>query len=86
MMRLKLSDGTVFDGGYLLNVDGKLFLYIPDTDLRTVFNKLIEPAKTASISFIDGTDEHVFEGFTKLTAVNDEGNGLITAVIGKEVA
>ena len=82
-MSLKLSDGTVWEGAYLLNVDGRLFLYIPGAAMRDVFDKLIEPANTGAISFTEGRDETVYEGFTRLTAVRDEENGMITAVLRK---
>lgn len=85
-MSLKLSDGTVWEGAYLLNVDGRLFLYVPGQTMRAVFDKLEDPANTAAISFSQGPEELVYEGYTRLTAVNDEENGLITAVLKKAAA
>lgn len=48
-----------------------------------MFNLLIEPEKTSRIEMRQGMNVTVKEGFTRLIAVRDEGNGLITAVLGK---
>ena len=82
---LKLSDGTVFNNSNAV-LSGSLFLYINGQDLRTVFDALIEPENTARIAYTQNNGETInFDGFTKLIAVRDEDNGLITAVLRKEV-
>ena len=86
MKYLKLSNGTIWEDGYLIRVETRIFLYIPGGDMKTVFDQLIDPANTAAISYKDGPDEQVFEGFTRLTAVNDEGDRMVTAVLRKEAA
>ena len=63
---------------------GGLFLYLRGTDLRGAFELLIEPENTARILYTQlNGDMVLFDGYTKLTAVRDEGNGLITAVLEK---
>lgn len=88
-MELTLNDGTVFQNSYAMISSRLLMVYIQDgvSDLRTVFDALIDPEKTAVISSVDyAGKETVFRGYTKLVAVRDEGNGLITAVLDKPEA
>lgn len=85
-MELTLNDGTVFQNSYAMISSHLLMVYIQDgvSNLRTVFDALIDPEKTAVVSSVDYVgQETVFRGYTKLTAVRDEGNGLITAVLDK---
>lgn len=85
-MEMTLTDGTVFQNSYAMISSRLLMVYIQDevSDLRTVFDALIDPEKTEVISSVDYTgQETVFRGYTKLIAVRDEGNGLITAVLDK---
>ena len=85
-MELTLNDGTVFQNSYAMISSRLLMVYIQDgvSDLRTVFDALIDPEKTAVISSVDfAGKETIFRGYTKLIAVRDEGNGLITAVLDK---
>jgi hypothetical protein len=82
---LKLNDGTVLaNSSAILSSD--LFVYIRDSDLQTVFDLLIDPENTKKIIYTKVNSESVtFVGYKKLRAVTDEGNGLITAVLRKEV-
>jgi len=83
--KLTLNDGTVLEFSSAL-LSGNLFLYINGSDLKTVFDLLIEPDNTETITYTQNNGEDVvFSGYTKLTAVSDEGNGLITAVLKKAV-
>ena len=81
--KLTLNDGTVLEGASAL-ASGDLFVYVPGSDIRTVFGLLIEPENTAQITYtmMDGNDV-VYEGYTKLIAVRDEGNSLVTSVMRK---
>ena len=85
-MRIRLSNGAILEGASLISMDGKLFLYIPGDDMRAMFELLMNSAATASMTFEDGPVESTYEGFTKLTAISGEGDGLITAVLRKEIA
>lgn len=82
---LILNDGSIFVNSHVI-LNGTLFVYIKDgvSGLREVFDALIDPLKTAKITFsdYDGTKK-VYRGYKKLIAVRDEGNGLITAVLSK---
>ena len=81
---LILNDGTQMTGSTFLENSGNLFIYVMNgSGIRDVFNLLIEPEKTIRIEMQQGTNVTVKEGFTRLIAVRDEGNGLITAVLGK---
>ena len=85
-MTLTLNDGTVFQNSYAMISSRLLMVYIDDgeSDLRTVFDALIDPEKTAIVTSVDYSgQESVFRGYTKLIAVRDEGGGLITAVLDK---
>ena len=85
-MRIRLSNGAILEGASLINTDGRLFLYIPGDDMRAMFELLMNSAATASMTFEDGTVESTYEGYTRLTAISSEGDGLITAVLRKEIA
>lgn len=78
--KITLSDGTEF-AGYALNI-GDLFLYLYGSTMPVVFNAL--HGNTGDIVYTQANgDEVTFTGFTKLVAVRDEGNNLITAVLHK---
>lgn len=80
--KLTLNDGTILEDSTVLMVDINLFLYIRNgSSLRDVFELLIEPAKTARITAEQYGQEVVYEGYTRLMSVRDEGNGQITAVL-----
>ena len=85
MEKLTLNDGTVLENSSAV-VSRDLFLYIMGMTMAEVFNLLIVPEKVEKIIFtqING-DEVICEEFTKLTAVRDEGDGLVTAVLQKAV-
>lgn len=81
---LTLNDGTVMSGSTLLESNGHLFIYVMNgSGIRDVFNLMIEPTKTCRITAVQNGETLVKEGFTKLIAVRDEGNGLITATLAK---
>ena len=82
---LTLNDGTVMSGSTLLESNGHLFIYVMNgSGIRDVFSLMIEPTKTCRITAVQSGETLVKEGFTKLVAVRDEGNGLITAALKKE--
>ena len=85
MGTLTLNDGTVLENSHAV-FSRDLFLYIRGLTMAEAFELLIAPEKVEKITFtqING-DEVVYEGFTKLTAVRDEDNGLVTAVLQKVV-
>lgn len=82
---LTLNDGTVLENASAL-LSRDLFLYVNGSDLRTVFDLLIEPENTLRIVYtqVNG-EEKTFAGYEKLIAVRDEGNNLITAVLRRGV-
>ena len=84
--KLTLSNGTELENSSAI-LSGNLFLYIRGEDMKTVFDLLIDPENTEEIVYtmINGEDR-TFSGFNKLIAVTDEENGLITAVLRKEVS
>lgn len=79
--KITLSDGTEF-AGYALNL-GDLFLYMFGSTMPAVFNALFGNAGDIVYTQANG-EEVTFAGFTKLVAVRDEGNNLITAVMRRE--
>ena len=83
--KLTMNNGTVLANASAI-LSGNLFLYIHGNDLKTVFDLLIVPENTEKIIYTQNNGEDItFTGFTKLTAVTDEMNGLITAVLRREV-
>ena len=78
--KITLDGGTEF-AGYVLNV-GDLFVYVFNSTMYNVFNAFIE--NTGAIVYTQANGEEItFTGYTKLIAVRDEGNNLVTAVIRK---
>ena len=82
-MRITLNNGTVREGASLIPDRYTLYLYIPGGDMRTVFGLLIEPENTQRILCEEDGSVALYDGYTKLTAVRDEGDQ-ITAVLEKE--
>lgn len=80
--KLTLNDGTELVG-HGIEFNGQLFLYIREMGLADVFQEMIDPEKTKKITGERNRMKTVFRGYRKLTAVRDEGNGLITAVLNK---
>ena len=83
--KLTLSNGTELENSSAI-FSTDLFLYIRGETLKDVFDLLIDPENTETIVYtqINGEDL-TFTGFDKLIAVRDECNGMITAVLRKEV-
>jgi hypothetical protein len=82
--KITLNDGTEFAGYVILT--GDLFLYLFSTDIVTAFNALIRTEGTSSIIYTQANGNEVtYSGYTKLVAVRDEENNLITAVMRKGV-
>ena len=83
--KLKLNDGTELENASAI-LSGDLFLYIHDSDLQTVFDLLIDPENTKQIIYTQTNGTSItYVGYKKLHAVTDEDNGLITAVLRREV-
>ena len=83
--KLTLNDGTELENSGAI-LSGDLFLYVNGSDLQTVFDLLIDPENTKQIIYtqVNGT-LITYVGYKKLRAVTDEDNGLITAVLRREV-
>ena len=83
--KLTLNDGTELENSSAI-LSGDLFLYVNGSDLQTVFDLLIDPENTKQIIYtqVNGT-LITYVGYKKLRAVTDEDNGLITAVLRREV-
>lgn len=82
---LTLFDGTILENSSAIQ-SGDLFIYVQGSDMQTVFNLLIDPDKVKKITYTQNNGGSVlYLGFKKLTAVTDEGDGLITAVLKKAV-
>ena len=84
METIVLNDGTTWSG-YVAMSGNQLFFYIDGQGLKAVFDKLIVPAKAKKVTYNSGGQSQVYKGYSKLIAVRDEGNGLITAVTEKVV-
>lgn len=80
--KLIFNDGTELLQSEALENDGKLFVYVRNgIGLREVFELLIDSEKTKKITQERYGTTTVINGYEKLIAVRDEGNGLITAVL-----
>lgn len=80
---MKLNDGTQM-AGHAVEFNGQLFLYVRgEMGLADVFQALVNPESTKKITGERMGIKTVYRGYKKLTAVRDEGGGLITAVLSK---
>ena len=80
MNTLTLNDGTVLPGTILESGDGRIiFVYLDNLGIERGFQLFIDPGKTSRIVAVSFDHERVYEGFTQLTAINNEyGNCNIT--------
>lgn len=84
--KLTLNNGTELENSNAI-LSGDLFLYVRGKTIRGAFDLLVKPANTSVIVYtLNNGDDITYEGYTKLKAITDEGNGLITAVLRREVA
>ena len=83
MEKLTMNDGTVVENSSALLSDD-LFLYINGKTFGGVYTLLSESRRTRKITYTQNNGEHIqYSGYTHLTAVREEGNGLVTAVLRK---
>lgn len=80
MDTITLNDGTVFVGSVLENGDGRvIFVYLDGLRMQDGFSHFINPEKTKKIIAMSSGVEHIYLGYTNLTAINSEyGNCNIT--------
>lgn len=79
---MTLNDGTQM-AGHAIEFNGQLFLYVREMGLADVFQALIDPENAKKITAERFGVKTIYRGYKKLTAVKDEGGGLITAVLSK---
>lgn len=83
MQTLTFNDGTILENSYAIESDVGLFLYIRSGNtLLEVATLCADPDNTKKI-VEDGGEKKTIRGYKKLTAVRDEGSGLITAQLRK---
>ena len=77
---ITLNDGTLLNGAIINNGDGRLiFVYLYKMSLPDGFALFSDPNKTIRMIAINHGNEHVFEGYTEITAINSEyGNCNLT--------
>ena len=80
--QLILADGTGLVGHALESGD-KLFLYVYETYLQTLFNLLIDPDKCKKITMIRNGQETVFKGYKHMYCISEEMSGMISAGLKK---
>ena len=80
MNTLTLNDGTVLTGDLLENGDDRIiFVYLDGMSIQEGFRLFIDPEKTKRIVAESSGVERTYEGYTQLTAINNEfGNCNIT--------
>ena len=73
METLTLNDGTVLNGHIQEDGYGQLiFVYLDNMSLMDGFMILSNPGKTVRIVAESHGEEHVYEGYTVLTDINNE--------------
>lgn len=78
---LTLKDGTVLNG-HQIETETRLFLYVFDHTLAEVFELLIDPEKTKSITWNRYGETGKVTGYKRLMSVSDE-NSMICASLKK---
>ena len=85
MEKLRLNDGTEMENASAILAEPDLYVYANGLTLGDLFHQLCESRKTRKITYTQNNGEKVlFEGYTKLKALRDEEDGLVTAVLRKE--
>lgn len=82
---LTFSGGKKLQNSYALEGRSELFVYVEDegATLPDVFKILADEKKTKKIVYKYSEAEYVFEGYTKLVSIRDEGTA-ITAMLTRE--
>lgn len=75
-MRLKLNDGTVLENCRAGYADGNLWLFLTGVSMQYASALFFDPARTVRIVFEYGEMQDVYEGFTKVTALIMDGDGM----------
>ena len=87
METLTLNDGTVLENSYVYEDTNSISLFVYTRNEYTlvfVFDLLYDPEKTSKIVYTKSSGEEIeFEQYQRLTAVTDEGHGMVTAVLKK---
>lgn len=84
MQTLILNNGAELANSYAIETAAGLFLYIRSgITLPDAAALLYDPDVTCRIVYANGEDSVTFSGYRRLTAVTDEGRGLITASLKK---
>lgn len=80
MELLVLNDGTELNGHILPSGDGRtIFVYLYGMSLAEGFAVFSEADRVSVIREMNHGEEHTYEGFTEMTAINSEyGNCNIT--------
>lgn len=82
-MKLILSDGTEFENSSLIKSDVFLFLYIHGQyTLKDVFDAFY--GNQQNIIFDNNVEQIEYDGFHTLTAVRQESEDFVSAVLKKE--
>ena len=83
MQTLTLNDGTVVNGHILADAsESTIFVYMDELSLAEGFALLSDTSKTEKIVASSYGNEHVYEGYTTLSAISDE-YGNCNAVLKK---
>lgn len=81
---LLLNDGTVFHDSRAYETGTGLYVYIGDkeTNIVDAFSALSNPDATSKIKFVYHKAELIFEGYTEIKSIQDDGTR-ITAFLFK---
>lgn len=84
METLTLNDQTVLENSSAIEDENTLFVYTRNGyDMKFVFDLLYDSEKISTITAVSPGDERVYEGYSRLVAVTDEGHGRVSAVLKK---
>ena len=80
METLTLVDGTILDGHVLPSSDmDRIFVYLTGKTLAEGYAVFSDAVNIAVITEMNHGTEHVYEGYTEITAINNEyGNCNLT--------
>ena len=81
--KIVFSDGTEIADGECGFSNGVLWCYNVGTNFLQVATQFSDPAKTASITFVYGEMQDVYEGYTDVIAVMTQFDGTLKVALRK---
>ena len=77
---ITLANGRILTG-HIVEASGRAFLYLFGITLADAFPLLIDPENTVEMTWEQYGNTGTVTGYNHLTAISEEGGGMISAVL-----